>query len=90
MAKDKTKTDEKVPDKKLNRLLIEQKVGESLSDLKSLVSKKEFEQGIKKAAKQLTRNFSKKSLDNFRKQDKSIHPEKEIKDNITMLIEDLP
>lgn len=89
MAKDKTKTDKKVPDKRLNRLLIEQKVGEALSDLKSQVSKKEFEQGIKKAAKQLTKNFSKISLDNFRKQHESVHPKKEIKDNTTILIEEL-
>lgn len=90
MTNNKTKTDKKVPDKKLNRLLIEQKVGEALSDLKSLVSKKKFKQGIKKAAKMLSKDFSQKSLDNFRKQHESIHPEKEIKDNTTMLIEKLP
>jgi hypothetical protein len=89
MTNSKTKTDKKVPGKKLNRLIMEQKVGEALLDLKSLVSEKKFEQGIKKAAKVLSKDFPKKSLDNFRKQFKSIRPEKEIKDNTTMLIEKL-
>jgi hypothetical protein len=90
MAKNKTKTDGKVSDKKLNRLFIERKLEGALSDLKQLVGNKKFERSIKKAGRLLNKDLSKKSLDNFRKLHDSIHAEQEIKEETTMLIEDLP
>ncbi len=90
MTNNKTTSNEKVSDKKLNRLFIEQKIEEVLSDLKPLVSKKKFESTIKKTSKLLNKSFSKKSLESFRKQYESIHPEMESKDNTSLLIEELP
>jgi len=90
MAKNKTKTGEKVPGKKLNRLLVEEKLESAFSELKPLVSKKKFDEAIKKASKSLNKDFSKKSLDNFRKQHASVPPEEQIKDDTNQLIEELP
>lgn len=91
MAKKKTKTAEKVPEKKLNRLLIEQKLEEALSDLKSFVGKKKFEKRIKKAGKLINDGFSKKALDSLRKVKENGNPGTSyVIDDTTILIEELP
>lgn len=86
----KIKTGPKVSDKKLNRLLIEQKLEEALSDLKLTVGKKRFQKNIRKAGRLLYKGFSKKTLDNFRKSTQTNDSTGEIKDDTTLLIEELP
>ncbi|MEP6701041.1 MAG: hypothetical protein ABJA85_06990 [Bacteroidota bacterium] len=91
MAKKKTKKAEKVPGKKLNRILIEHKLEEALSDLKSFVGKKKFERRIKKAGKLLNDGFSRKALDNLRKVKENATPAGiDVPDDTTILIEELP
>ena len=90
-TKIKVKSNGKFSDKELNRLLIEQKLETALSDLKPLVSKKKFERSLKKASKQLNKEFSKKSLNSLRKQNSAPpQPETETRDNTSLLIEELP
>lgn len=86
----KIKTEMKLSDKKLNRLLIEQKLEEALSDLKLTVGKKKFEKSIRKAGRILYNGFSKKTLDNFRKASQATGTEGAVKDDTTLLIEELP
>jgi len=90
MAKNKIKTDEKVSEKKLNRLWVANKLEAAFADLKPLVDKKKFEGAIKKASKLLNKDLSKKSLNNFRKQNTPIHKEAEVRDDTNLLIEELP
>ncbi len=86
----KIKRGMKLSDKKLNRLLLEQKLEEALSDLKLTVGKKRFEKNIRKAGRLLYNGFSKRTLDNFRKATQTKDSKGEIKDDTTLLIEELP
>ena len=90
MAKKKTKGKKKIPDKKLNRLLIEQKLEEAFSELKTIVGEKKFQQRIRKAGKQLNKDFSKKALDNLRKLKDAGNSIGEVEDDTSILIEELP
>lgn len=90
MAKNKTQTDRKMSDKRLNRLLIEKRLQEAFSDLKSFAGTKKFEKNIRKAGKLLSNGFSKKKLDNFRKEKDTSPPVADIRHDTTLLIEELP
>lgn len=89
MGKNKTKTGDKVSEKKMNRLFILERMDAAFADLKALTGKKKYEKGIKKAAKVLSNNFSKKSLDSFRKLNGSVSPQAEMRESTNLLIEEL-
>lgn len=89
MGKNKTKTGDKVSEKKMNRLFILKRMDAAFSDLIALTGKKKYEKGIKKAAKLLCNNFSKKSFDSFRKLDESVSPQSQMREGTNLLIEEL-
>ncbi|MEO6000856.1 MAG: hypothetical protein ABIN89_28675 [Chitinophagaceae bacterium] len=90
MAKKKSKGKEKIPAKKLNRVLIEQKLEEAFSEFKTIMGEKKFQQHIRKAGKLLNKDFSKKDLDNLRKLKDASNSAGVVEDDTSILIEELP
>ncbi|MEJ7767451.1 MAG: hypothetical protein WKF89_06550 [Chitinophagaceae bacterium] len=67
MAKNKSSEKEIKSARKLNRQMVEQRLEDSFSDLKTIVGKNRFAQTIKKAGKLITANLSKKTFEQLRK-----------------------